>query len=108
MTATVIQLFKPKAAPPGIRKRSIVLKLWEELLGMTHRQSQMAWELSLENLERRKLTHEALIRLTDAMEPFEIALEGYREELLKNLHAHCPRAAKRIREGKPPRTRRAK
>jgi hypothetical protein len=32
--------------------------------------------------------------------------EWYREELLKNLDVYCPRAAERIREGKPPRRRR--
>jgi hypothetical protein len=34
------------------------------------------------------------------------ALADYREELRKNMDAYCPRAAKRIREGKPPRRKR--
>jgi hypothetical protein len=38
---------------------------------------------------------------------FEPVLEDYREELRKNMDAYCSRAAKRIREGKPPRRRKA-
>jgi hypothetical protein len=107
MSATIIE-FKPKVAEPIVRRRFTCTDLWAELLGMTRRQAGLADDLSFRDPERRARTVEALCRFVDAMEPFEKAVEGYREELLKNLDAHCPRAAKRIREGKPPRVRPAK
>jgi hypothetical protein len=70
---------------------------------MTKRQAGLADDLSFKDPERRTSTVEALCRFVDAMEPFEKALEGYREELLKNMEAYCPRAAKRLREGQLPR-----
>jgi hypothetical protein len=110
MSATIIA-FKPKppaeaaeAAPP--RRRHATSELWNELLGMTSRQSEMAFDLCFRNRARSKLTRAALCRYFVASERFEKALEDYREELLKNLDAYCPRAANRIREGKPPRRRR--
>jgi hypothetical protein len=80
-------------------------KLWDDLLGMTSRQSQMAFDLSFRDRERSRLTRAALARYIEALRDFEPALEDYREEPLKNFDAYCPRAAKRIREGKPPRRR---
>jgi hypothetical protein len=50
-----------------------------------------------------RLTRAALGRYFEALSDFEPALRDYREEMLKNMDAYCPRAAKRIREGKPPR-----
>ena len=67
----------------------------------------MAHELSRKNLERRRLTNAALNRYDEAWNAFGTALDDYREELLKNMDMYCPRAAKRIREGKPPRRRKA-
>jgi hypothetical protein len=107
MSATIIP-FKPKQAdddPP--RRRSVIgRELWSALLGMTPRQSEMAFQLSFRNTDKGVATREALCRYIEAVRDFEPVLAEYREELLKNMDAHCPRAAKRLREGKPPRGRR--
>jgi hypothetical protein len=107
MTAIIIA-FKPKQTdddPP--RRRSIIgRELWAALLGMTPRQSEMAFWLSFRNPDKGVATRTALCRYIEAMRDFEPVLADYREELFKNMDAHCPRAAKRIREGKPPRRRR--
>jgi hypothetical protein len=97
VTATIIEL-RPKRRIP---RRWIVEELWDELLGMTSRLSEMAHRFSFRDRERRELTNAALLRFLEASKVFEAALEDYREELLKNLDAYCPRAAKRIRESKP-------
>jgi hypothetical protein len=108
MSATIIA-FKPKPsaeADPPRRCSRIDEKLWNALLGMTSRQSPMAFHLSFRNRERSRRTRAALAQYIEALKDFEPALEDYREEMLKSLEAYCPRAAKRIREGKPPRRRR--
>jgi hypothetical protein len=108
MSATIIA-FKLKPTDEAIAPRRcsrIDENLWNALLGMTSRQSAMAFHLSFRNRERSRRTRAALARYIEALRDFEPALEDYREELLKNLDAYCPRAAKRIREGKPPRRRR--
>jgi hypothetical protein len=108
MSATIIA-FKPKQpddADPPRRCSVIDEKLWNALLGMTSRQSAMAFRLSFRNREQSRRTTAALARYFKALSDFEPVLDAYREELLKNMDAYCPRAATRIREGKPPRRRR--
>jgi hypothetical protein len=104
MSATIIQ-FKPKPTdddgPPS--QWAIDRELWDTLLGMTSRQSEMAFKLCFRNRDRSRATRAALSRYIEAMRVFEPALDAYREELRKNMDMFCPRAAKRIREGKPPR-----
>jgi hypothetical protein len=99
MSATIIP-FKPKQAdddPP--RRRSVIgRELWSALLGMTPRQTEMAERLC-------RLTEPALARYIEALRDFEPALADYREVMIESLEARYPRAAKRIREGKPPRRR---
>jgi hypothetical protein len=108
LSATIIA-FKPKPpaeADPPRRRSAIDEKLWNALLGMTSRQSAMASRLSSGSRERNRKTWSALARYIEALRDFEPVLDAYREELLKNLDAQCPSAAKLIREGKPPRRRR--
>jgi hypothetical protein len=69
----------------------------------------MAFSLGSRNKERRAATREALCQYYEALREFEPVLGRYREELLKNnMDMFCPRAAKRLRKGKPPRRRQAK
>jgi hypothetical protein len=102
MSATVIE-FKRKPpdddGPPS--QWHIGPDLWYALQGMTSRQSEMAFKLGF-GRDQGTATVAALMRYIEALRIFEPALAAYREELLKNLDARCPRAAKRIREGKPP------
>jgi hypothetical protein len=105
MTATIIAFKRsrrPDADPPR-RCSRITRKLWDDLLGMTSRQSEMASHLSIRSRERHRQTWSALAQYIEALRDFEPVLDAYREELLKNMDAYCPRSAKRIREGKPPR-----
>jgi hypothetical protein len=106
MSATIIT-FKPKQADddPTPRRWTISKELWDALLGMTSRQSEMAFRLSFRNSDKGVATRAALSRYIEALRDFEPVLADYREELLKNMDAHRPRAAKRLREGKPPRRR---
>jgi hypothetical protein len=101
--SAIIIAFKPKSADDDLpRRRSVIgRELWSALLGMTPRQTEMA-----ERLWRGHLTGATLARYIEALRYFEPALVDYREELLKGFEARYPRAAKRIREGKPPRRRR--
>jgi hypothetical protein len=104
MSATIIE-FEPNLPDGGTSQQqwAIDKKLWDALLGMTSRQSEMAFKLCFKSRERSRETRAALSRYIEALRFFEPALAAYREELLKNMELHCPRAAKRIREGRPPR-----
>jgi hypothetical protein len=105
MSATIIT-FKPKQADDDPTPRwSIGKELWDALLGMTSRQSEMAFRLSFRNPDKGVATRAALHRYIEALRDFEPVLVEYREELLKTMDAHCPRAAKRLRQGKPRRRR---
>ena len=108
MSATIIA-FKPKSTDEDVppRRWSLSGEQWYALLGMTPRQAEMAFWISFRSKERSKLTRAALCRYIEVLRAFEPALEDYREELRKNMDMYCPRAAKRIREGKPPRRRKA-
>jgi hypothetical protein len=111
MSATIIA-FRPKPQPAADdtprREWGIDGELWDAVLGMTSRQSEMAVRLRFKNPGRNEATSAALCRYYQALRDFEPALAAYREELLKNMDMFCPRAAKRIRDGKPPRRRQAK
>jgi hypothetical protein len=105
MSATIIA-FRPKPQPAvddtPRREWGIRGELWDAVLGMTSRQSEMAFRLRFKNPERNEATRTALCRYYQALRDFEPALAAYRAELLKNMELCCPRAAARIREGKPP------
>jgi hypothetical protein len=73
---------------------------------MTYRQPNIAFDLCFGNPDKGEATVAALGHYIEAMRVFERALADFRDELLKNMDAHYPRAAKRIGEGKPPRSRR--
>jgi hypothetical protein len=109
MSATIIP-FKPKptteANPP--RRWSPDFKQWYGLLGMTPRQAEMAHRLAFGDPERWRSTNAALHPFWAALDVVGPLIEGYREQLLKNMDARCPNAAKRIREGKPPKDHRRK
>jgi hypothetical protein len=68
---------------------------------VTSRQSEMAFKLCFRKRDRSAATRAALCHYIEAMRVFEPALETYREELRKRMDMFCPRAAKRIREGRP-------
>jgi hypothetical protein len=70
---------------------------------MTPRQSERAFRLCFRDRDRSYETRAALSRYIEALRIFEPVLSAYREELLKNMDIFCPRAAERIRDGKPPR-----
>jgi hypothetical protein len=105
MSATILQ-FRPKLTDP-LARRSPLADHYHLLLGMNQRQESMAHKASWRAGHRRELM-EAFLSFIVASREFNDALEAYREELLKSLAGKCPRAAKRIREGKPPRRRQAK
>jgi hypothetical protein len=110
MSATVIA-FKPKPKPPDggdlNRRPCIILrKLFYELLEMTPRQAELAFWSACGDEERWQRNLDALDRYHAALKAFRPELAAYREVLLSNMDAYYPRAAKRIREGKPPRSRR--
>jgi hypothetical protein len=103
MSATIIEFKRRPIDDDGPTRRwDIGPDLWYALHGMTRRQSEMAFRLGFRRGDGTA-TVAALMRYAAALRVFEPELAAYREELLKNLDAHCPRAAKRIREGKPPR-----
>jgi hypothetical protein len=107
MSATIIP-FKPKpAAPDPLRRRNVLSDNWHLLLVMNQRQEGMAHHLSWGVGIHDELI-EALCAYIDARRDFNEALEAYREQLLTALATKCPAAAKRIREGKPPKGRRRK
>jgi hypothetical protein len=109
MSATVIEFKpKPKSTDEADHPRRAIIsgEQWYRLLKMTPRQAEMAHSLCFRNLERRSLTNAALARYIEALRGFEPVLADYRDELMKNMDAYCPRAAMRIREGKPPRRKR--
>jgi hypothetical protein len=106
VTATIIA-FKPKpAAPDPLRdpRRNLLSAHHHSLLGINQRQEGMAHHLSFDAGTHEELI-EALLRFAEIGREFKAALEAYREQLLKALATKCPAAAKRIREGKPPRRR---
>jgi hypothetical protein len=111
MSATVIE-FRPKPQPAADdttkREWRVSEELWGAMLGMTSRQSEMAFRLCFRDPARSRETRAALSRYIEALRVFEPVLASYREELLKNMDMFCPRAATRIREGKPPRRRPAR
>jgi hypothetical protein len=111
MSATIIP-FKPKPAAPDPlrvppRRRNVLLDNWCLLLGMNQRQEGMAHHLSWGAGIHDEL-FEALCAYIEARRDFNEALEAYREQLLTALATKCPAAAKRIREGKPPKGHRRK
>jgi hypothetical protein len=106
MSATIIPFKSKQIDDDPTRRWTIGKELWDALLGMTSRQSEMAFRLSFRNPDKGMATRKALIRYFEALREFEPVLADYREELLKSMDAHCPRAAKRLRQGKPPQGRR--
>jgi hypothetical protein len=106
MSATIIE-FKPKPrADDAPKRRGVGPDLFYALLGVTYRQGEMAFRLGLRNREGHQQTCATMTWLFDLLPEFEAALYEHREQLLKNMDAYYPRAAKRLRDGKPPRRRR--
>ena len=106
MSATIIP-FKPKRVVPDRLydpRRDRLTAHYHSLLGMNQRQEGMAHHLSWEADTHDELI-DAFICFIETSREFRRALdyEAYREQLLKALATKCPAAAKRIREGNPPR-----
>jgi hypothetical protein len=103
MSAAILQ-FKVKPTDLLIRRRDPLFDHYHLLLGMNQRQEGMAHKLSWRAGSRDDLM-DAFVSFIETSREFNDALEAYREQLLKALATKCPRAAKRIRNGKPPRRR---
>jgi hypothetical protein len=106
MSATILA-FKPAYDPIRDPRRHVLSDHYHSLLGMNQRQEGMAHHLSWEAGTHDDLTA-AFIDYVRVTREFRKALEAYRAELLRALDFTCPAAAKRIREGKPPRRSRRK
>jgi hypothetical protein len=106
MSGTIIKFKRhdPPGTPP-LERHCITPDIHSELIGLNQRQEEMARRLSWAAGMHDDLM-DALIRFHDAQDPFNRAVQTYRETLLRALATKCPAAAKRIEQGRPPRRRR--